>query len=88
MKTDNKTERKMPKNYLGYISKSKTGKTMLKVEQGVTLDAGDMLIISTPQENIQSLADNGVITQEQADERIEKVPDWKLYEVSRLPSKN
>lgn len=73
---------------VGYISKSKTGKTVLKVEQDVTLKKGDVIIIQKPSENIDGLVRAGFLTEEAGEERKSKVPDWKLGEATLLPRKD
>ncbi len=46
---------------------------------------GLMLIGKKPDAQIQGLAKNGVITQEQADERIAKLPESLIYQLSLAP---
>lgn len=78
---------KVPKNQLGFISKSRDGKSVtLKVEQEMTLKVGDVLILRTPKEEVESLLSNGVIDEAKAEERMGKIPDWKLYNVNLLPN--
>ena len=76
---------KLPSNRLGFISKSKTGKSMLTVEQDMTLKAGYRLIIESPQSEIDSLVTNGFIDEDVAEERKSKIPKWKLSVVKLLP---
>lgn len=77
-----KTGFKHPKNHVGYVSKSKAGNIMITVEQDVVLKAGDKLIQRKPAEVIDGLVERGIITEEKGEERKEKTPEWKLYEVS------
>lgn len=76
---------KVPKDRVGYVSKSKTGKSIITVEQDMTLKAGDKLILQKPAETIDSLVKNGVISEEAGEQRKGSIPEWKTYEVSRLP---
>lgn len=79
---------KVAKNRLGYVSKSKTGKSIITVEQDMTLKKGDKLILNKPADNIDSLLRNGKIDEEQAEKRKNAIPDWKTHEVDVLPSKD
>ncbi len=79
---------KAPKNYVGYISKTLKGKSMITVEQDFVLKKGDKLFISKPQDTIDSLVANGVITEEQGEQRKEKIPDWKLSEITKADFKD
>lgn len=83
-----KKEFKVPKNRLGYVSKSeKSGKNIITVEQDMTLKKGDKLILSKPSDNIDSLLRNGYIDEEKAQERKSSIPAWKTFEVELLPPK-
>lgn len=79
---------KLPAGHVGYISKSKAGNSMLTVEQDITLKKGDKLSIKKPSEAIESLLANGIITEEQAEDRISKIPEWKLSEVKVMKFDN
>jgi hypothetical protein len=76
---------KVPKDRVGYVSKSKTGKSIITVEQDMTLKAGDKLILQKPTEVIDSLVKNGVLSEEVGEQRKSSVPEWKTHEVSKLP---
>lgn len=78
---------KVPKNRLGYVSKSKTGKSMITVEQDMVLKKGDKLILNKPSDNIDSLAKNGLIDDVTAQKRKSSIPDWKTHEVDLLKNK-
>ena len=80
-----KKEFKQPKDKVGYVSKSKTGKSIITVEQDMMLKKGDKLILTKPAENIDSLVKNGIISEEAGEQRKSTIPDWKTYEVSKLP---
>jgi hypothetical protein len=79
---------KGPKNYVGYISKTKTGKSMITVDQDFVLKKGDKLFISKPQDTVDSLVANGILTEEQGEQRKAKIPDWKLSEVTKAEFKD
>ena len=79
---------KPPKNYLGFISKTKTGKSMITVEQDFTLKKGDKLFISKPSDTIDSLVANGIISEEAGETRKAKIPEWKLSEVNKADFKD
>ena len=73
-------------NRLGFISKSKDGKkSLLNVEQEMTLRPGDRLIIEKPADEINSLVARGKMSEEKAQEVIAKIPSWKLSNVKLLP---
>lgn len=82
-----KKEFKMQKNRFGYVSKSKTGKSIITVEQDMTLKKGDKLILNKPQDNIESLLRNGFIDEATAEKRKATIPEWKTHEVDVLPNK-
>lgn len=73
---------KLPVNHVGYISKSKAGNSMITIEQDIVLKKGDKLSIKKPAEAIEGLLQRGFITEEQAEERIARIPEWKLSEVT------
>lgn len=79
-------QNKVAKNRLGYISKSKDGKsTLLTVEQDMVLKAGDRLILKKPSDEVESLAKNGVISEEKKEQLLSKLPAWKMSVVNLLP---
>lgn len=82
---EQKTVFKQPKDKVGYVSKSKTGKSIITVEQDMVLKKGDKLILQKPSDNIDSLVKNGVISEEAGEQRKSTIPEWKTYEVSKLP---
>lgn len=83
-----KREFTYPKNHVGYISKSQSGNSVLTVENEITLKKGDKLIIKKPEDNLQSLLDNGIIDQTKFDARVASIPEWKLSEVTRMDFKD
>ena len=74
----------LPKTHVGYISKSKAGNSMITIEQDMVLKKGDKLSIKKPSEAIEGLLQRGFITEEQAEERIARIPEWKLSEVTLM----
>ena len=82
-----KREFKPPKNQLGYVTKSKSGNIIIKVEQDMYLKKGDILIQRKPKDNLENLLKAGIIDEEKFEQRAEKIPDWKLYEVTKIESK-
>lgn len=76
------------KNHLGYVSKSQAGNIIITVEQDMVLKKGDKLIQKKPADIFQQLVDSGKMTEEKMQERLEKTPEWKLYEVSKIADKN
>lgn len=86
--SEEKKEFKVPKNRLGYVSKSQNGNILITVEQDMVLKKGDKLMQRKPADNIESLVANGVISEDEGDKRkasLEKNAPWKLYEVDLLP---
>lgn len=51
-----------------------------KVVKDVTLTEGSKIYYDTPQNNINRLLDLGFIDETEAEERLSKVPDWKIFE--------
>lgn len=82
-----KKEFKKPANYVGYVSKSASGLVLLTVEQDMVLKKGDKLIQKKPAEAIDGLVQKEFITEEEGEKRKARIPDWKLYEVTKLPSR-
>lgn len=76
---------KVPKNRLGYVSKSKTGKSIITVEQDITLKAGQKIILSKPSDTIDRLVQSGFIDEATAEKRRASVPAWKTFECDVLP---
>lgn len=84
---DGTTPRKIQKNRLGFMSKSKNGKsTLITVEQDMTLTAGTRLILQKPADEVDSLVRNGVIEEDEGEARKVKIPEWKLYNINVLPN--
>ena len=76
----------VPKNRLGYVSKTKDGKkSIITVEQDITLKAGQKIILSKPSETIDRLLQGGHIDEATAEKRRASVPAWKTFECDILP---
>lgn len=85
--TSSATARKVAKNRLGFVAKSKNGKSIiLTVEQDMTLSAGTKVILQKPSEEVDSLVRNGLITEEEGETRKSKIPEFKLYNANVLPT--
>lgn len=77
---------------VGALLKSKAGGLYIKVddklEGSVVLTKGMTLNLQDPRKRNLELAEKGFISQEEAESRNEKVPDWVRYEVSLAPAKD
>lgn len=78
----------LPKNHVGYVSKSQSGNVIITIEQDMVLKKGDKLIQKKPADVLQGLLDRNIITEEKFEERVAKIPEWKLYEVSKMEFKD
>jgi hypothetical protein len=76
---------KVPKNRVGYVSKSKSGKSIITVEQDITLKAGQKIILTKPAETIDRLLAAGIIDEATAEKRKSSTPEWKTFEAELLP---
>lgn len=72
---------------IGDIRESKAGKLYIKIDEKFegTLKGGDALTLIKHKENILGLVDKGFITQEEADERIEKT-NFIKYKIFKAPN--
>ena len=73
---------------IGDIRESKAGKLYIKIDENFAgkLKGGDALTLVKHAENIQGLVDKGFISQDEADERIEKTSFIK-YKIFKAPPK-
>lgn len=69
---------------VGQALKSKAGKTYLKFEKNITINEGDALFLSTPEEDINFLVQRGDITPEEAQTKLSKVPEFVLYNIKQV----
>lgn len=67
-------------------SKNKEGSYYIKVEADIP--AGSILQMEKPREAIEKMVERGIITQEEADERINKVPDFVKFNLVLPPPKS
>lgn len=70
---------------LGTLRKGKTGSLYLKIDGEIA--AGETVQLQDPRKSVERLAATGKITEEQASERLAKIPDYIRYELFRAPSK-
>lgn len=68
---------------IGAILKSKNNNNgfYIKIDQDVSLKKGDYVTVKNPRETVEELLSKGVLTEEQAQERLQKIPDWVKYEL-------
>lgn len=68
---------------IGAILKSKNNNSgfYIKIDQDVSLKKGDYVTVKNPRETVEELLSKGVLTEEQAQERLQKIPDWVKYEL-------
>ena len=86
--TTGKKEWKYKPDHVGYLHTSKSGKyQMIKIEQDLVLEKGTMLILKDPAEEKAGLVKQGFISQEQADEQLEKTK-FILAVVKILPKRD
>lgn len=73
---------------VGQALKSKAGNTYLKFDKAITISEGEALFLNTPQADIQSLVEKGKITQEEADQKLAKVPSFVVYNIKQVSKDN
>jgi hypothetical protein len=78
---------KSPWKPVGEILKSKAGKLYVKFKEDFTVEAGSTLMIQDPRVNIQEGVTAGRMTEEQAEERLAKIPEFVRYNLILPPSK-
>lgn len=68
---------------IGAILKSKNNNNgfYIKIDQDVSLKKGTYVTVKNPRETVEELLSKGVLTEEQAQERLQKIPDWVKYEL-------
>lgn len=72
---------------IGQIRQGDDGSYYLKIEQDVTLTAGQSLTIEKPESEIDRLVERGFITEDEGDARKAKVPTYVKYNVKVRPAK-
>lgn len=60
----------------------------VKIDADVTLKKGTYLQVTKPQDEIQRLVANGIITEEQGEERLAKIPDFVKFNLILPPAKD
>lgn len=77
---------------VGALLKSKAGGLYIKVddklEGSVVLTKGMTLNLQDPRKRNLELAEKGFITQDEAETRNEKIPDFVRYDITIPPSKD
>lgn len=68
---------------VGQVLQSKGGKNYLKFEKTVTIQEGEALFLSKPEDDINFLVEAGKITVEEGREKIAKVPSFVLYNIKK-----
>lgn len=58
------------------------------VKEDITLKKGQYLTVQDPRETIKILLAKGFITEEQAQERLAKIPDWVKFDFVLSPQKD
>lgn len=94
--SNEKPKRKYAQNHVGYVSRSQSDFLILTVEQDMVLSAGDKIIFNTPQDVLSSKfaagflkdQDGNLISEDRLAEMQSKVPEWKLYEASKMKSRS
>jgi hypothetical protein len=69
------------------VNDSKYGGYTLKIEADCELREGEYLTMKKPVDDLNSLVEKGIITEEQAEERLAKIPDFVKYNVYKTPPK-
>ena len=72
---------------VGSLRKGEKGNLYIKITEGVTLNTGDSIQLQDPRKRNQTLADKGFITQEEAESRNAKIPEYVKYDVVMGPPK-
>lgn len=85
--SEEKKQFQLPKNHVGYVSKSQAGNNIITVEQDLVLKKGDKLILKKPADVLQGKVNQGYMTEEKMEQILSKIPDWKLFEVQKMNSK-
>lgn len=68
---------------IGQVLNSKAGKPYIKIDSDVALTKGDVLFLNRPQDEIDNAVERGKLTQEQADAKKAKVPDFVRFNINK-----
>ena len=60
-------------------SEDKGGGLYVKIVKDIVLKEGTTVYIDTPSEKITKLVELGFIKEDEAEERLAKIPEWKKY---------
>lgn len=72
-------------NEMGEVRSGKDGQgNYIVITQDVTLPKGTKLYMQTVEEILTRLVDKGIITEEKAQERLDKKPDYVLKKVNAV----
>lgn len=58
------------------------------VKEDITLKKGQYLTVQDPRETVKRLLEKGILTEEQAEERLAKIPDWVRFEFVLAPARD
>lgn len=74
------------------LKKAKEGVTKKEynflVKEDITLKKGQYLTVQDPRETVKILLSKGFLTEEQAEERLSKIPDWVKFDFVLSPQKD
>lgn len=79
--------KKNPWRPVGEILTSKAGKLYVKIKEDITLEANSTLMIQDPRVSLEEAVNAGRMTEEQATERLAKIPDFVRYQLIKPPEK-
>ena len=71
-------------NEVASVLSSEKGGNYIKFNKDVTLPAGAKLFITPMDEHIQGLVERGVISEQEAERRLEKLPSYVLSTVTAV----
>lgn len=60
------------------VRKGEDGSTYVKIIEDVTLSKSDKIYKNSPQDKVKKFLDGGFITEEEAEQRLGKIPDFIL----------
>jgi hypothetical protein len=68
---------------VGQILNSKAGAPYIKIDKDTVLKVGDVLFLNKPADEIDNAVERGKLTQEQAEAKKAKVPDFVRYNINQ-----
>jgi len=72
----------------GSLRKGKDGSLYITVTEDVTLKKGASLQLQDPRKKAMAMAEKGYITEEVAQERVAKIPEYVRYDVVLPPPRS